>query len=268
MTQGRVVWMGQDLAGLNKSQMKGLRREMQIVFQDPLSSHNPRMTVGSIIGEPLTVFKPEIGKAARETEVQAVMRDVGLSPEIANRYPHELSGGQCQRVGIARAMILKPKLVICDEPVSALDVSTQAQVINVLRRLQREHGVALIFISHDLSVVRHLCQRILVMYLGHLMEIGTRDQMFDQPRHPYTQALINAVPIPDPRLQRAKPRVVVTGDLPSPLEPPSGCVFRTRCPYASQVCIKRIPELEVVADGQKVACHHWRENKSLVFGTT
>lgn len=264
ITGGRVTWLGRDLSGSDKREMKALRREMQVVFQDPLSSHNPRMTVGSIIGEPLTVFRPEMSRKERESEVIAMMEGVGLSREMMNRYPHELSGGQCQRASIARAMILKPKLVICDEPVSALDVSTQAQVINLLRRLQRDHGVSLIFISHDLSVVRHLCQRILVMYLGRMAEIGDREQIFDDPKHPYTQTLINAVPTPDPRIQRAKARMSVRGEVPSPLSPPSGCVFRTRCPFSTQVCRRRVPELETVGEGHRVACHHWRKNESLL----
>jgi oligopeptide transport system ATP-binding protein len=258
-TEGRILWLGRDLSALSPDEMRPLRREVQIVFQDPLASHNPRMTARQIIGEPLGVLAPEMGAAQREAEVEAMMRAVGLNPELADRYPHELSGGQSQRVGIARAMILKPKLVVCDEPVSALDVSTQAQVINLIKRLKRDYGVAIIFISHDLSVVRQLCDRVMVMYLGHLVEIGPRDGIFDRPLHPYTRALLDAVPTPDPRRQRAKIRTAIKGEIPSPLDPPSGCVFRTRCPHATTVCIKAFPPLEDADEGQSVACHHWRE---------
>lgn len=261
-TDGRVVWMGSDLCTLPGKAMKARRREMQIVFQDPLSSHNPRMTIGRIIGEPLTIFAPEMSREARDAAVVAMMESVGLNAEMRHRYPHELSGGQCQRVSIARAMILKPKLVVCDEPVSALDVSTQAQVINLIKKLQRDYGVAIIFISHDLSVVRHLCDRVLVMYLGKVMEIATREMIFEQPLHPYTRMLINSVPIPDPERQRAKPKLGSSGDLPSPLDPPSGCVFRTRCIMANTTCRKRVPILEEAEDLRRVACHRWREDGS------
>jgi oligopeptide transport system ATP-binding protein len=256
-TSGRVIWQGRDIASLSVAEMRPLRRDLQIIFQDPFSSHNPRMTIGRIIAEPLEVFSPDMTEAARTAEVLSIMEKVGLNSELIGRYPHELSGGQCQRVSIARAMILKPKLVICDEPVSALDVSTQAQIINLLRWLRREFGVAILFISHDLSVVRRLCDRVLVMYLGNVAEIGARDAIFDEPLHPYTKALISAAPIPDPRREAAKERVRLGGDIPSPIDPPSGCVFRTRCPKESPPCRARKPELEVV-DNHGVACHFAR----------
>lgn len=257
---GRVVWMGENLLTLAPAEVDAKRDGMQIVFQDPLSSHNPRMSIGAIIGEPLTLFRRDLDEAGRREAVLEMMRQVGLGEILYNRYPHELSGGQCQRVSIARAAILRPRLLICDEPVSALDVSTQAQIINLLKRIQRDFGMAVIFISHDLSVVRYICQRILVMYLGHLVESGTRDTLFEQPLHPYTQALINAVPTPDPARQRQKLRQQIKGEIPSPLDPPSGCVFRTRCPLATPLCMKQIPELEDAAAGHRVACHHWRRD--------
>lgn len=257
-TDGRILWLGRDIGGLAAKEMRPLRRDIQIVFQDPLSSHNPRMSVGRIIGEPLELFSPELSPAERETAVREMMTNVGLNAEFYNRYPHELSGGQSQRVSIARAMILKPRIVVCDEPVSALDVSTQAQIINLIRRLKRDFGVAIIFISHDLSVVRRLCERVMVMYLGRIMEIGPRDEIFDEPRHPYTQALIAAVPIPDPIRQAARPALRLTGDIASPIDPPSGCVFRTRCPDEAPPCRARVPALTVspTKDSERgVACH-------------
>ncbi len=257
-TSGRVVWMGQDIAGLSQAEVRPLRRELQIIFQDPLSTHNPRMTVGAIIAEPLEVFSPELSKTERRTAAMEMMRAVGLNPEFEDRFPHELSGGQSQRVSIARAMILRPKLVVCDEPVSALDVSTQAQVVNLIRKLKKDYGVSILFISHDLSVVHQLCERVLVMYLGKIMEIGDRESIFREPRHPYTKALIDAVPRPDPRRERVKERLGLTGEIPSPIDPPSGCVFRTRCPHAAAPCRKHVPEIET-ADGHGVACLLWRE---------
>jgi oligopeptide transport system ATP-binding protein len=258
-TDGRVLWLGRDLVQVSPAELRGLRRELQIVFQDPLSSLNPRMPIGRIIAEPLTVHAPDMPADQKRAEMHAMMEAVGLNPELENRYAHELSGGQCQRVSLARAMILRPKLIVCDEPVSALDVSTQAQVINLIRKLKREFGIAILFISHDLSVVRQLCERVLVMYLGHIVEIGGRDALFEAPLHPYTQALITAVPIPEPARQRARQRVPIKGDLPSPIDPPSGCVFRTRCAFATVACMKKVPVLEVAADGHEVRCHFWRE---------
>jgi oligopeptide transport system ATP-binding protein len=255
--------MGQDLGALPKGKLRELRQDMQIIFQDPLASLDPRMTVGDIIGEPLATFFPKMAKSERRAKVQEIMIHVGLMAEMVNRFPHEFSGGQAQRIGIARAMILRPKLIVCDEPVSALDVSIQAQVINLLMRLQREFNLSLIFISHDLSVVRHISDRILVLYLGKVMEVADRDEIYDQPRHPYTRALISAVPIPDPDLERAKPHIVLTGDLPSPLSPPSGCVFRTRCPLAAERCAVEVPELDDVSPTHRAACHFWRDSEKI-----
>jgi oligopeptide transport system ATP-binding protein len=258
-TDGQVIWLGENLAGRGSQAMRPYRRDLQIIFQDPLASLDPRMPVGEIIAEPLITHEPGLARAQVRARVQEMMRAVGLLPQMINRYPHEFSGGQCQRIGIARAMILKPKLIVCDEPVSALDVSIQAQIVNLLMALQREFGLSLIFISHNLAVVRHICHRIMVLYLGRMAEIAGRDDLYARPRHPYTQALISAVPIPDPELERSRHRIVLTGDLPSPLRPPSGCVFRTRCPRASEVCAQQLPAVEVVAGDHEVACHHWRE---------
>jgi len=258
---GRAVWLGQELSSLDAQAMRARRQDMQIIFQDPLASLNPRMTVGEIIGEPLTTFEQGIGKQGIRARVKDMMAKVGLLPQMINRYPHEFSGGQCQRIGIARAMILNPRLVVCDEPVSALDVSIQAQIVNLLMRLQQEFGLSLIFISHDLSVVRHISHRIMVLYLGKVMEMADREAIYARPRHPYTQALISAVPLPDPDKERNKRRLVLEGDLPSPLTPPSGCVFRTRCPKATQLCAEQVPVLEEDGSGDRhlIACHHWRE---------
>ena len=258
-TAGAVTWLGQPMTGLSPRAVKAVRENMQIVFQDPLASLDPRMTAGDIIAEPLRNYHPELSRADVMRRVSELMEQVGLLPGMINRYPHEFSGGQCQRIGIARAMILKPKLVVCDEPVSALDVSVRAQVINLLKDLQKTFGVAMLFISHDLAVVRHISDRVLVLYLGKVMELATRDSLYRAPRHPYTQALMSAVPIPDPVLERAKPKIILTGELPSPLNPPSGCVFRTRCPKATDICAKAEPVRESTATGHDVWCHHWRE---------
>ncbi len=257
-TSGRVVWLGENLNELPRPEMDCKRQELQIIFQDPLSSLNPRMTIGNIIGEPLKAFRPQLNADERATIVRKMMADVGLEPDLMNRYPHEFSGGQCQRVGIARAMIISPKLVICDEPVSALDVSTQAQVITLLKKLQKESGTAFLFISHDLSVVRLMCERILVMYLGRLAEIANRDELFDDPRHPYTRALMSAIPVPKKRAQRPQ-RIILSGEVPSPLEPPAGCVFHTRCPQATRWCKKEIPKLQSVSPTHQAACHYREE---------
>jgi oligopeptide transport system ATP-binding protein len=256
-TAGRVAWLGKNIAGHNRAQMKDHRRELQIVFQDPLASLNPRMTAGDIIAEPLDTFEPGLSKDERKRRVKEIMRQVGLLPEMINRYPHEFSGGQNQRIGIARAMILKPKLIVADEPVSSLDVSIRAQIINLLADLQKETGVALIFISHDLAVVRHVSHRVLVLYLGKVMELADGQVLLTKPRHPYTQALLSAAPVPDPAVERAKKRILLEGDLPSPMNPPSGCVFRTRCPIAQAKCSREVPALDARGGGADhlVACH-------------
>jgi len=256
-TDGNVLWLGDDLAALKKKQMRAKRQDLQIIFQDPLASLDPRMTIGDIIAEPLRSFFPKMSKRERTKKVEAMMDNVGLLPQMINRYPHEFSGGQCQRIGVARAMILEPKLIVCDEPVSALDVSIQAQIVNLLKELQEKFDLSLIFISHDLSVVRHISHRVLVLYLGNVMEIADRNDIYDNPRHPYTQALISAAPIPDPDKERNKERMLIEGDLPSPMDPPSGCVFRTRCPKVQAICAEQKPALEL--NGSKgtheVACH-------------
>ncbi len=240
---GSILWNGEELVGLSEKAMRLKRKDIQMIFQDPLASLNPRMTLGEIIAEPLRTFYPGLGKVESESRVKAMMQKVGLLPNQINRYPHEFSGGQCQRIGIARALIVEPKLIICDEPVSALDVSIQAQVINLLKQVQTEMGLALIFIAHDLSVVKHISDRVLVMYLGHAVELGGYGEIYSTPTHPYTQALMLAVPQPDPDAERNKTIQLLPGDLPSPINPPSGCVFRTRCPQADAGCADSKPML-------------------------
>jgi oligopeptide transport system ATP-binding protein len=256
---GRILFEGRDLGRMGPEERREHRRNIQMIFQDPLAALNPRLTVGDIIAEPLTTHFPKTPRAEVRKRVQELMERVGLLPNLVNRYPHEFSGGQCQRIGIARALILRPKLLICDEPVSALDVSVQAQVVNLLRELRQEMGIAMIFIAHDLSVVRHISDRIMVMYLGRLMETAPAKLLVERPRHPYTQALISSVPIPDPVLERARPRPVLEGDLPSPLRPPSGCVFRTRCPKAKANCATEPPPPYDIGQGQYATCHYWDE---------
>ncbi|MCE2595950.1 murein tripeptide/oligopeptide ABC transporter ATP binding protein OppF [Motilimonas cestriensis] len=250
---GSIVWMGQDLTSHSESELRAVRQDIQMIFQDPLASLNPRMTVGDIIAEPLQTFFPQLSKTEVRAKVKLMMDKVGLLPNVINRYPHEFSGGQCQRIGIARALILEPKLVICDEPVSALDVSIQAQVVNLLKSLQKEMGLSLIFIAHDLSVVKHISDRVLVMYLGNEVELATSDELFSNPKHPYTHALMSAVPLPDPDKERNKTIALLPGDLPSPINPPSGCVFRTRCPQAQPQCSELKPQL-TGDDSHQVAC--------------
>lgn len=252
---GSILFDGEELVGLSEKGWKKKRQEIQMIFQDPLASLNPRMTVGDIIAEPLRTYHPELGKEEIGKRVREIMKKVGLLPNVINRYPHEFSGGQCQRIGIARALILRPKLIICDEPVSALDVSIQAQVINLLQEVQEEMGLALIFIAHDLSVVKHISDRVLVMYLGNAVEVGTDAAVYDKPTHPYTQALMSAVPLPDPDLERNKSVQLLEGDLPSPINPPSGCVFRTRCPKATDACAQTKPSL-AGNESHQVACLH------------
>jgi oligopeptide transport system ATP-binding protein len=242
-SKGRVVWQGRDLTRLDAAAMREARRDLQIIFQDPIASLDPRMTVGAIIAEPLRVTEPGLTRRERRARIEAAMDEVGLAAELVNRYPHEFSGGQAQRIGIARAIITRPKLIVCDEPVSALDVSIQAQITNLLKDLRERLGLTLIFISHDLSVVRLVSDRILVLYLGRLVEIGPARAVFERPAHPYTRALLSAAPIPDPKIARTRARVILKGDPPSPLAPPSGCVFRTRCPIAQDVCAEKVPPL-------------------------
>ncbi len=261
VTSGAVAWLGKPLTDLDATELKAARENMQIVFQDPLASLDPRMTAGDIIAEPLRNYRGSTSKVEVKAKVKDMMARVGLHPALVNRYPHEFSGGQCQRIGIARAMILGPKLVVCDEPVSALDVSIRAQVVNLLMELQRAMNLTMIFISHDLSIVRHISHRVMVLYLGKTMEIAGRDAIYGNPRHPYTQALLSAVPIPDPAIARSRPRLVLSGELPSPLNPPSGCVFRTRCPRATAVCADVEPPPEQPGPGHDVWCHHWRTTK-------
>ena len=252
---GKVLWLGNDLLSLNKSEMRKHRKQIQMIFQDPLASLNPRMNIGEIIAEPLRTHYPKTPEADVQERVSDVMKKVGLLGNLVNRFPHEFSGGQCQRIGIARALILKPKLIICDEPVSALDVSIQAQVINLLMDLQEEMGLTLIFIAHDLSIVKHISTKIMVLYLGNMVEFANSRYIYENPRHPYTQALISAVPIPDPRIEKNKKLILIEGDLPSPVNPPSGCVFRTRCHKAKEICSNDKPEFKEAATDHEVACH-------------
>ena len=253
-TAGNVCLLGRSMGELDKRSLREMRKDAQVIFQDPLASLNPRMTVGNIVSEPLWTHFPELGAGEVRAQVADVLRRVGLSGRELNRYPHEFSGGQCQRIGIARALVLKPRVILCDEPVSALDVSIQAQIINLLMDLQGEFGLALIFIAHDLAVVRHISHRIMVMYLGQILEVATRQALYETPLHPYTRALISAVPIPDPDKERARDRELLPGDLPSPIDPPSGCRFRTRCRFAAERCRMEVPELRPLK-GSQVACH-------------
>jgi len=255
-TSGSINYKGQEIARLSRNDLKPLRRDMQMIFQDPYSSLNPRKTVGSIIGEPFVIHEVESDAGKRKKRVQELMDIVGLNPEHYNRFPHEFSGGQRQRIGVARAIALKPKLIVADEPVSALDVSIQAQVINLLEELQDELGLTIIFIAHDLSIVRHVCDRIAVMYLGKIVELADADALFEHPRHPYTGALLSAVPIPDPRLAKGRNRQVLGGDVPSPTNPPPACRFHTRCSKAKDgVCNVEEPLLEHKDGGNLAACH-------------
>lgn len=251
-TGGSVEFEGTDLTQVKGRSLRQFRRRMQMIFQDPYASLNPRMSVGSIVSEPLTIHG--LAKGERKERVEELLQTVGLNPYFSSRYPHEFSGGQRQRIGIARALAVEPEFIVCDEPVSALDVSIQAQIINLLQDLQEEFGLTYLFIAHDLSVVRHISDRVAVMYLGHIMELTDRDSIFENPLHPYTKALLSAVPIPDPALERERERIILTGDVPSPLAPPSGCVFHTRCPIVVDECKTETPEWRNVGTGSE---EHW-----------
>ncbi|MDK2981143.1 MAG: peptide/nickel transport system ATP-binding protein [Chloroflexota bacterium] len=253
-TSGKVVFEGTNLAGLSGSALRTTRRRIQMIFQDPYASLDPRMTVGQIVAEPMLIHHTHSGVQAR-ARVRELLEMVGLAPRFADRYPHEFSGGQRQRIGIARALALDPSLIICDEPISALDVSIQAQVVNLLEDLQRSMNLTYLFIAHDLSMVRHISRRVAVMYLGHIVEMAPRDALYEHPLHPYTQALLSAVPVPDPRMRGKRQRIILEGDVPSPIYPPSGCPFRTRCRLAQKVCAQTFPETRELAAGHFVACH-------------
>lgn len=253
-TSGSIVWQGQEMRGATAQAWQAIRKSVQMIFQDPLASLNPRMTVGQIIAEPLQTHFPQMKSLDVMNKVRAMMVKVGLTEQQINRYPHEFSGGQCQRIGIARALVLEPKLIICDEPVSALDVSIQAQIINLLMELQTQMGLALVFIAHDLAVVKHISQRVMVMYLGRSMELATKQAIYQNPSHPYTQALLSAIPLPNPRLERHKSLQLLSGDLPSPMNPPTGCSFRTRCPKAIARCAEQKPQLRALSQDTQVAC--------------
>ena len=255
-TSGTVSFEGRDISHMGRSEIKPLRKEMQMIFQDPYSSLNPRKTVGSIIAEPFKIHGLKEGTGERKRAVQQLMEQVGLNPEHFNRYPHEFSGGQRQRIGVARAIALQPKLIIADEPVSALDVSIQAQVINLLADLQEDFELTYVFIAHDLGVVRHVSDRIAVMYLGKIVELSPAEELYERPIMPYTEALLSAVPIPDPRESAARERIVLEGDVPSPVNPPSGCRFHPRCRYATEVCTQLEPPLVDYGNGHLAACHH------------
>ena len=253
-TGGEVRFRGEDLTQLSSKEMRPLRKELQVIFQDPYGSLNPRMTVGAIVEEPLIIHK--IGdRNERKGRVQELFEVVGLNPNMMDRYPYEFSGGQRQRIGIARALAVNPTFIVCDEPVSALDVSIQAQVINLLRSLQERFDLTYLFIAHDLSVVRHISDRVAVMYLGKIVEITGRDELYRDPKHPYTRALLSAVPVPDPVVEASRERIILTGDVPSPIDPPKGCSFHPRCPFAMDVCREITPVLKKTTQGHSVACH-------------
>jgi oligopeptide transport system ATP-binding protein len=258
LTAGRIRFDDMDIAKLNAGGLRAVRPRMQMIFQDPQASLNPRLTVGSIIAEPLIEHGVLKGKARRD-RVRELLDAVGLNPDYINRYPHEFSGGQRQRIGIARALALDPQFIVCDEPIAALDVSIQAQVVNLLQDLQKKLGLTYLFISHDLSMVRHIATRVAVMYLGKMVELGTVDQLFSTPKHPYTKALLSAVPVPDPKVEASRKRILLTGDIPNAVNPPSGCRFRTRCPWARELCATNDPEWRMMDDGRRVACHFAEE---------
>jgi oligopeptide/dipeptide ABC transporter ATP-binding protein len=258
-TEGEMIFEGENIYKYSLRDMQHIRRQMQMVFQDPYASLNPRMTVEDIIGEPIDIHGLATGKKRKERIVE-LLKLVGLAPEAINRFPHEFSGGQRQRIGIARALAVEPKFIVCDEPISALDVSIQAQVVNLFKEIQDKMDLTYLFIAHDLSMVRYISDRVLVMYLGEMMELASSDELHENPLHPYTKALLSAVPVPDPHLERTREKIVLEGDVPSPMNPPSGCVFRTRCPMAMDICAKVKPEWKEVKPGHFVACHLFNEN--------
>jgi len=263
-TSGKVFYNDIELTTSSGEKIREMRRQMQIIFQDPYASLNPRMTVGNIISEPLEVHNAGT-RRERQERVQELLELVRLNPYFVNRYPHEFSGGQRQRIGVARALALQPEFIVCDEPISALDVSIQAQVVNLLEELQEEFGLTYLFIAHDLSMVRHISDRVAVMYLGKVVELAPRDELYENPLHPYTQALLSAVPIPDPVKEAKRKRVILTGDVPSPSNPPSGCRFHTRCPIAKDICREEIPEWREYLPEHWAACHLVQENNSSIF---
>ncbi|WP_433858076.1 ABC transporter ATP-binding protein [Streptomyces kronopolitis] len=273
-TAGRIRYRGEDISTLSGRALKAVRRNIQMVFQDPYTSLNPRMTVGDIIGEPYEIHPEAAPKGERRRKVQELLEVVGLDPDYVNRYPHQFSGGQRQRIGIARGLALRPEIIVADEPVSALDVSVQSQVVNLLEQLQDEFGLSYVFIAHDLSVVRHICDRVAVMYLGRLAELGTDEQIYEHPTHPYTQALLSAVPVPDPEARAHRDRILLAGDVPSPAKPPSGCRFRTRCWKARDRCAEISPPLEVPPEFRRMpgpvrhpsACHFAEERTVVPSG--
>lgn len=261
-TAGKVLFKGRDVHGQNRQQMQQFRREVQMIFQDPYASLNPRMTVEDIVAEGLDIHRLVGSKSERRKRVQELLEIVGLNPEHLSRYPHEFSGGQRQRIGIARALAVEPEFIIADEPISALDVSIQAQVVNLMRRLQREKGLTYLFIAHDLSMVKHISDRVGVMYLGHLVEVAESEVLYADPLHPYTQALLSAIPIPDPHVEKKRERIILEGDVPSPITPPSGCRFRTRCPHAMTICAEAAPEWKEIKPNHWTACHLYNDSPS------
>jgi len=253
-TEGSVYFEGKDIHSMSRKELLPLRRDIQMIFQDPYASLNPRMTVEEIIGESIDIHRLARGKERKE-RIKELLELVGLRPSHMNRYPHEFSGGQCQRIGIARALAVEPKVIICDEPISALDVSVQAQVINLLEKLQRDMGLTYLFIAHDLSMVKHISDRVAVMYLGKVAELASSEELYENPLHPYTKSLLSSIPIPDPEVNRTREKVILKGDVPSPMDPPSGCRFRTRCPVAMDICAKVEPKWQEVEKDHFVACH-------------